>query len=111
MSGKGWVKCMYKIAVIGDYDSIYGFSSLGLAVFPVSGKEEAAELFPRLAEEGYGVIYITEKLAGELQEEIDAYNSRIAPAVVCIPGISGNTRQGAARIRSFVERAVGSDLS
>ena len=29
-----------KIAVIGDYDSIYGFASLGLSTFPVEGQED-----------------------------------------------------------------------
>lgn len=28
---------MYKIAVIGDYDSIYGFATLGLGIFPCEG--------------------------------------------------------------------------
>ena len=27
---------MHKVAVIGDYDSIYGFSALGLDTFPVT---------------------------------------------------------------------------
>ena len=40
-SGKGSGKCMYKIAVIGDYDSIYGFAALGLDTFPVKEAEEA----------------------------------------------------------------------
>ena len=35
--GKGLGKCMYKIAVMGEYDSIYGFATLGLDTFPVSG--------------------------------------------------------------------------
>ena len=26
---------MYRIAVVGDYDSIYGFAALGLTTFPV----------------------------------------------------------------------------
>ena len=30
---------MYKIAVIGDYDSIYGFATLGLGIFPVKDRE------------------------------------------------------------------------
>ena len=37
---------MYKIAVVGDYDSIYGFASLGLTVFPIEddmSTEEAAK--------------------------------------------------------------------
>ena len=30
---------MYKIAVLGDRDSIYGFAALGLEIFPVQDKE------------------------------------------------------------------------
>ena len=29
-----------RIAVIGDYDSIYGFASLGLSTFPVDGERK-----------------------------------------------------------------------
>ncbi|MBR3242938.1 MAG: V-type ATP synthase subunit F, partial [Parasporobacterium sp.] len=31
---------MYKIAVLGDRDSIYGFATLGLETFPVSNADE-----------------------------------------------------------------------
>ena len=31
---------MYKIAVTGAYDSIFGFAALGLDTFPVSGAED-----------------------------------------------------------------------
>lgn len=50
---------MYKIAVLGDYDSIYGFAALGLDTFPVETQEEAAEMLSKLAAGDYGVIYIT----------------------------------------------------
>ena len=40
---------MYKIAVLGDYDSIYGFATLGLDTFPVTTHEEAAEELHKLA--------------------------------------------------------------
>ena len=62
---------MYKIAVLGDYDSIYGFAALGLDTFPVTAQEEAGERLHELAAEGYGIIYITEALAAELKHEID----------------------------------------
>ena len=39
---------MYKIAVIGDYDSIYGFAALGLDTFPVQTQEEAKQKFNRI---------------------------------------------------------------
>ena len=34
---------MDKIAVIGDYDSIYGFATLGLSICPVKNREEAKD--------------------------------------------------------------------
>ena len=50
---------MYRIAVLGDYDSIYGFATLGLETFPVSDPEDGAAMLRRLAEGAYGVIYLS----------------------------------------------------
>ena len=41
---------MYKIAVMGAYDSIYGFAALGLDTFPVSDIQEGEKLLRRSAE-------------------------------------------------------------
>ena len=54
---------MYKIAAMGDKDSIYGFASLGISIFPVTDPAEGAHTLRKLADNGYGVIYITEQLA------------------------------------------------
>ena len=35
---------MYKIAVLGDYNSIYGFAALGLDTFPVEDPAEGKEV-------------------------------------------------------------------
>lgn len=101
---------MYKIAVLGDYDSIYGFAALGLATFPVSGTEEAAKELHRLAANQYGIIYITEGLAAKLKREIDKYKEQVLPAIILIPGISGNTGAGIEGVKKSVEQAVGSDI-
>ncbi len=101
---------MYKIAVLGDRDSIYGFAALGLDTFPVTDREEAAKVFKTLAEGQYGVIYITERLQAELEEEIDRYINDYLPAIIPIPGISGNTGAGMRNVKKSVERAVGSDI-
>ena len=45
---------MYKIAVLGDYDSIFGFAALGLDTFTVQTREEAAEKLHQLAQEDMG---------------------------------------------------------
>ncbi len=101
---------MYKIAVIGDYDSIYGFSSLGLDVFPVTDEEEPGKLLRRLADGTYGVIYITEALAAVIPDEIERYKDGIMPIIIEIPGITGNTGSGIRSVRKSVEQAVGSDI-
>ena len=62
---------MYKAAVIGDYDSIYGFAALGLDTFPIASPEEAAATLRRIAGGSHAVIYITEALAAALGEELD----------------------------------------
>ena len=97
---------MYKIAVLGDYDSIFGFAALGLDTFAVQTREEAAEKLHQLAQGGYGIIYITEKLAAELTHEIE----QVTPAIIQIPGIAGNTGAGVAGVKKSVEQAVGSDI-
>ena len=101
---------MYKIAVIGDYDSIYGFAALGLSVFPAEDEESCRTTLNRLVQSGYGVIYITESKAALVEEEISRYREQRLPAIILIPGISGNTGAGIAQVKKSVEQAVGSDI-
>ncbi len=101
---------MYKIAVIGAYDSIYGFAALGLDTFPVSDAQEGEKTLKRLAEGKYAVIYITEALAAELAHEISRYREQVLPAIIQIPGVSGNTGAGVESVKKSVEQAVGSDI-
>lgn len=101
---------MYRIAVTGAYDSIYGFAALGLDTFPVRSQEEGIQTLRRLAAGEYAVIYITEALAAELEEEIEKYRERQLPAIIQIPGVSGNTGKGVSGVKKSVEQAVGSDI-
>ena len=101
---------MYKIAVIGDYDSIYGFATLGLSICPVKTRDEAREKLRQLADGQYGIIYITEGAAAELEEEIEEYREKTPPAIIRIPGVSGNTGAGVEGVKKTVEQAVGSDI-
>lgn len=101
---------MYKAAVLGDRDSIYGFAALGLDTYPVTGHEEAAKVLKTLADGQYAVIYITESLQSELESEIDRYVTSYLPAIIPIPGVSGNTGKGMRNVKKSVERAVGSDI-
>lgn len=101
---------MYKIAVLGDRDSIYGFASLGLDVYPVQDVTEGAKKLRRLAEGGWAVIYVTEALYSGLAAEIGQYEGQKLPAIIPIPGVSGNTGVGMLNVKKTVEQAVGSDI-
>lgn len=101
---------MYNIAVMGDRESIYGYASLGLEIFPVELGGDNARLLRRLAESNYAMIYVTESLVAELRTEIERYSDSLVPAIITIPGVKGNTGEGIAMVKKSVERAVGSDI-
>ncbi len=103
---------MVKIAVMGDYDSIYGFGALGLSIFPIQNNDvaEAERIMRSLAESNFGIIYITEELAALMHKEISRYANRITPAIILIPGVKGDTGEGVQSVKKSVEQAVGSDI-
>ncbi|MGI6772227.1 MAG: V-type ATP synthase subunit F [Clostridiales bacterium] len=101
---------MYRIAVMGDKDSIYGFAALGLEIYPTEDPDTAVDTLKKLAHNDYAVIYITEALAAKIPDEIEKYRDRITPAIILIPGIFGNTGMGINNVKRAVEKAVGSDI-
>lgn len=101
---------MHKVAVMGDYDSIYGFGALGLDIFPFTDSTLAAKELRRLAGGDYAVIYITESLAENINDEIEKYQEQVSPAIILIPGVQGNTGAGVQGVKNSVEQAIGSDI-
>jgi V/A-type H+-transporting ATPase subunit F len=101
---------MYKIAVMGDMDSVLGFKALGLEVCPVSTPEAGREALHKMAKENYAIIYMTEQLAVQMQPEIARYKDALTPAIILIPGKEGSLGIGMANVKTAVERAVGADI-
>ena len=101
---------MYKVAVLGDRDSVLGFLALGLDVFPVEVPEEARAILHRLAKEEYAIIYLTEQLVSHLQTDIARYRDALTPAIILIPGKEGSLGIGMRNVTQTVERAVGADI-
>ena len=102
---------MYKTAAVGDKDSIYGFASLGVSIFPADTAEEGAKIIKRLAQAEYGIIFITEALASKIPEELKKYASLPLPAIIPFPGVRGNTGFGMEQVNRFVVKAVGSEIN
>lgn len=102
---------MHKIGIIGDRDSVLGFMALGFAVHEVQGGEAAAEKISELVKSGeYAVIFITEDLAVQTEEERAKYKDIPLPAITVIPSSKGSSGYGMANIKNAVERAVGADI-
>lgn len=86
---------MYKIAVMGDRDSVSGFASLGLEIFPEEDAERAATTLRKMISSGYAVIFMTEKLAAQLEAEIDQYRHMPGAGHHPDPGRDGQHGAGA----------------
>lgn len=103
---------MYKIAVLGEKDSIIGFSALGLDIFPVTPFDDAVEIFHKVlaSEIEYAIIYVTESFYQTLASEIDKYKDSVTPAVILIPGAGGPLGVGQSALDAAVERAIGANI-
>lgn len=100
----------YRIAVMGDKDSVLGFRALGLTTFEVESVDEARAALHRAARENYAVIYLTETLAVDMEADIARYKDELTPAIILIPGKEGSRGIGMSNIKKAVERAVGADI-
>ena len=89
---------MRKLAVIGDPASVMIFNAIGFAVFYDEQQAKIEHRIHKLAEEGYAVIYITEKAAA------------LVPAIIPIPASTGNLGIGMKQLKGNVEKAVGADI-
>ncbi len=101
---------MYKIAVMGDRDSIYGFAGLGLEPFPLTDPAEAGKKVKDLAESGYAVIYITEALAAQVDPEIDRFREADLPAIILIPAYQAIREKVFWQLRSQWSRQLAPDI-
>lgn len=101
---------MYKIAAVGDKDSLVAFRALGIEVFSAYESKATRVLIDRLAKEDYGMIFITENLVKMVPETIQRYKAKLIPAIIPIPNNSGSLGIGMSEINKNVEKAVGSNI-
>lgn len=103
---------MYKIAVLGEKDSVIGFSALGLDTYSADTGDEAKEIFHKLTKKAdeYAIIYLTENFYEALAQEIDKFKDSVTPAIILIPGSSGSLGLGQSALDAAVERAIGANI-
>ena len=101
---------MYKIAIVGDKESILGFKAIGIDVFSVKSPLEARKTIDSLAKDDDGVIFITEEILEKVRETVERYDDKTLPAIIPVPNSKGTKNIGMKRIEEYVEKAVGSNI-
>jgi len=101
---------MPEIAMIGDKDSILGFKSLGVTVFPVNSAEECVIALKEIIKQDYKVAFITEQMAPGPNEIAEILSGRTFPVVTMIPSNRGSTGMAMQRLQTLVRKAAGADV-
>ena len=99
-----------KIGAIGENDVMLIFKAVGVDVYPVANVEEAAGYLRKLASEDYGIIFMTETIASELDPIIKKYSDKIIPSILIVPGIGKRNNYAIQRLRQAIIKAVGADI-
>ncbi len=102
---------MYKIKIIAPKYLICPLAILGIDTYPADSEAEAR---PAL-EEASGkkepaLIFITERLAVDLQAEINKLNQKPDINVVLIPDNRGSTGLAASQIENLVRNSIGAEV-
>ena len=63
----------------------------------------------KLAKE-YAVIFITEKLAGEMDDLLNKFNQSPYPVILPVPSGDGSDGYAKAKMRERMEKALGVDI-
>ena len=104
-----------RVAIIGDHDSIIGFTTVGVVPFDASTAEEAKkhldEIFHGDMKGKFGVVFIVEDLAIPLSDYIFELKNRFkTPLITIVPGMKGSSGLQRELIRKKIERAIGFDI-
>ena len=99
------------IFVIGDENTVLGFSLVGIEGEIITSKQQARERLEKaLNREGLQILLITENWAAKMREKIDRVKmEKVEPLVLEIPG--PQEAEKGRTLHELVESAIGFKLS
>lgn len=112
----------FHIAIVGPKEAVEGFALLGVDIIPAYTVHETVASLLELKrktvtdENGreqsmYGIIFIIEDIAAQISPEDNRKLSKgTLPAIIALPSHRGSTGYGAEKLRSLVERAIGTNI-
>jgi V/A-type H+-transporting ATPase subunit F len=102
-----------KISVIGDHSTVTGFRLAGVNEgYETESGDEALQILKELFKDrDSGLIIITEKLYGDIEEDIKRLTEkRVTPMIVAIPDSKGFFAERIDPIKELVRKAVGIEI-
>jgi V/A-type H+-transporting ATPase subunit F len=101
---------MYKIAAIGESESIFVLQAVGFDVFQVKPEDAAQTLREKFDSTHYAIIFISELLAQELSDLVYDLSLRPFPVVTVLPTVRERMNIGLDQLRKVSIKATGTDL-
>ena len=98
-----------KTAIIGNGESILAFKAGGVDAYPCENSAEARTVLRRIAGE-YGVIFLTDDLACEMDDLLKRMLETPYPVIVPIPSEKGSSGYAQKKMKEEMERARGVDI-
>lgn len=102
---------MHPIKMIGREDLVGPLKILGIQTYPAESETEAKKALA-LAAAGKepSLIFISERLAAGLQEEIGMLNKKAGINIVAIPDNRGSIGLESGRINDLIKNSIGAEI-
>jgi len=102
---------MYKIKIIAQKYLIGLLKIIGLETYPADSEAEAKKALElATAKKEPALIFISERLAVDLQEEIRLLNKKAEINIVAIPDNRGSIGLEAGRIQNLIKNSIGAEV-
>lgn len=101
---------MPSAAIIGDKESLAGFTALGVDGYPAHTRAETETALEKAQRAGCALILLTEAAALHVRARIEALRQKEGPPVLILPGETGNTGQAEREIEAAIRQAAGAGL-
>jgi V/A-type H+-transporting ATPase subunit F len=98
------------LAAVGERASVIIFHTSGVETRAVNDAKEAEAAVRALANEGFRVIFLSEKFYLALPDLMEKYREYPYPAIIPVPDRSGSMGVGEKKVIENMEKAIGTNI-
>lgn len=99
-----------KAAVIGDKNEMSLYAAAGVRVCDAGDSHQTLQLIAKLTTEGYGLIFVSEKLYIACGDALKKYLSSPYPIITPVPCEGSDGSYAKQRIADNIKKAIGSEI-